>query len=358
LKLQNKNILLISPEPWDHIFVSKHHYATHLADRGNQVFFLNPPSKQTKVEKTGFEHVYSIHYKGFIKGLRFFPAFLQRYLIRKKFEQLQKLCQVKFDMVWSFDNSVFFDFSALPDEVYCISHIVDLNQDFEFEKAAKTADLCIGVIQKIVTKQLQFNPKSYLIGHGVQMSKTEAKAIVLPGKNQLKALYIGNLQMPYIDWELLLELVKEHIQVDFIFLGSDNHKINGEAKNKLFELTNVYYLNQVGADSISNYLSSADLLLLAYTQKYYEEYASPHKMMEYLASGKMIIATWTEEYEKLINEELIEMSKSRKAYLNKFKSVIENLTDWNSEMKSEKRKSFALMNTYTKQIEKIEQLLH
>ena len=77
--LKNKNILLISPEAWEHIFVSKHHYATHLATLGNKVFFLDPPNNQNKITSTAYRNVWLVKYKGFIKGLRYYPEFLQRY---------------------------------------------------------------------------------------------------------------------------------------------------------------------------------------------------------------------------------------------------------------------------------------
>src|SRR5690349_23915712 len=40
--LNDKRILLISPQPWGDIHVSKHHYAIELAKRGNAVVFVDP----------------------------------------------------------------------------------------------------------------------------------------------------------------------------------------------------------------------------------------------------------------------------------------------------------------------------
>src|SRR5947208_1346282 len=149
MKLKNKNILLISPEPLDHIFVSKHHYATHLAKRGNKIFFLNPPGNFDSISNTHFEGVYSVSYQGFPAGIRFYPSFLQKKIIKRKFNHLQRECNIRFDIIWSFDNSVFFDFSALPSHVIKISHIVDLNQDFQTQKAAITADYCFCTTEAI-----------------------------------------------------------------------------------------------------------------------------------------------------------------------------------------------------------------
>ena len=48
MSLKDKVILIISPQPWYQLFVSKHHYAIELAKYGNTVYFLNPPDASLK----------------------------------------------------------------------------------------------------------------------------------------------------------------------------------------------------------------------------------------------------------------------------------------------------------------------
>lgn len=348
MNLISKNILLISPEPWSHIFVSKHHYAINLACRGNNVYFLNPPSDHEKCEKTDFENLYSINYTGFVKGLRFLPSFIQKIFIRRCFKALQRLCNVRFDIVWSFDNSVFFDFSALPKDIFSISHVVDLNQDFQFKKAVKTANICFGVIKKIVDKQLLYNRNSFQIGHGVQNYPKSSKVIKLPGKNSKKCLHIGNLAMKHIDWNLYNQCIADNSGVDFIFIGSNNLPISQK---------NCFKINTIPANRIPDYLMSADILWLAYKVQYYQEYATPHKMMEYLASGKMILATWTEEYVDLHYNGLIKMSRNSSQFLKYFDEITVNLDFWNNEDLTAKRKAYTADFTYTNQVRKIEELI-
>ncbi len=357
MELVNKSILLISPEPWDHIFVSKHHYAVYLAKKGNRVFFLNPPSKTSfDVKPSDYENLWYIEYNGFPKGLRFYPAFLQRHYISNKFKALEKLCCVDFHVVWSFDNSVFYDFSALPSDVFCISHIVDLNQDFQTKKAAETADLCIGVIEKITNKMSKYNQHTYLVSHGVQLMPTTIEMISLPGTSEVKALYVGNLDMPHIDWELLLTLSERFQQVDFVFVGATKND-NNVAKMKMMSLPNVHFLNSVKANKIFDYLISADILLLCYDDLYKKEYASPHKMMEYLDSGKTTVATWLYDYERLAKEDLLVMAKTTDQYLDNFRRVLNDLSYWNGHALMTQRKNFTSSLTYDKQIERIEKYI-
>ena len=46
--LRNKTILIISPQQWDGLMLSKQNYAEELTKLGNKVYFLPPPLKTTK----------------------------------------------------------------------------------------------------------------------------------------------------------------------------------------------------------------------------------------------------------------------------------------------------------------------
>lgn len=355
MQLTKKNILLISPESWDHIFVSKHHYATHLAARGNRVFFLNPPGAEYRVDRTQIEGLHTVYYKGFPKGLRFYPAFFRRLFIRREYNVLEKLCGVKFDIVWSFDNSVFFDFSALPEHVLKISHIVDLNQNFQFARAASTADICFGVIDLITSKLKEYNPDSFLVRHGVARIMNETARVSLPGRNRLKSLYAGNLNMPHINWQLFTRVVNENEDTDFIFIGSNRDMISKAVLEGLMSKNNVYFLPPVSAEVLVNYLASADILIAAYTSEYYRQYASPHKLMEYLASGRPTVASYTEGYD--IPGELMYMGKTDPEWIGKFSYVKQNIDRCSSAELIQIRKDFAREYTYSNQIARIENLL-
>lgn len=357
MDLIGKNILLISPEPWNHIFVSKHHYAIHLGKRNNKVFFLNPPSFKDEVLKADYENVWQVNYTGFPRGLRFFPVFIQKGVIKKVFVKLQNLCKVKFDVIWSFDNSVFFDFSALPEEVTKISHIVDLDQDFQTRRAAESANVCFGVCKPIVDKLKFYNPNTHFVNHGFRPFLDKGKyEIKIPGKNSVKAFYAGNLNRKYFDWNLIKKIIKENSEVDFLIAGPWSDTV---LKEQLIALPNVFYLGKLDAKFLGAYYKLADLLLIVYkADEFHDILSNTHKMMEYLGSGKMIVATHTEECKSLANNGLFLMSDKSKEYPELFKSAIQDLEYWNSPAKVQRRKAFALDNTYDKQIDRIESFLN
>ena len=352
--LSQKKILLISPQAWDHLYVSKHHYAIHLAARNNKVFFLNPPAGHDAVEGTAYKGLWSVKYHGFPKGLRRYPPVLQRYFFRKNFKKLEKLCGVTFDLIWSFDNSVFYDFQALPKRLYKICHTVDFNQNFQTKKATKTADICFCTSEAIKQRMIAFNLKTFKINHGFSPVKNYGRATI-PGNNAIKCFYAGNLDIPYLDWHLIETLVSRYPHADFIFAGNWEEKSN--RMTSLMAKDNFFYLGTIEASNLVAYYLSSHILLVCYLhEQYLDQLSNPHKMMEYLASGKIIIATWTEEY-RAHNERLLLMSKTTDEFCANFEKVLYNLEYWNSENLARDRKSYALENTYQKQVERIEGLI-
>jgi hypothetical protein len=359
MMLSNKSILLVSPEPWDHIFVSKHHYAVYLGRRNNKVFFLNPPGKSTSVVDTDYKNVRSVHYTGFPSGLRFYPRPLQQHFILRKFRELEKLCDTAFDIVWSFDNSVFFDFSCLPKSVLAISHIVDLNQDFQTRASASTANICFCTTDLIRERLIKYNKRCFKINHGFHVASPDDTRVALPGSSKVKVLYAGNLAMPYIDWGILSVVVRDNPNVDFIFIGPNMSEGRSDAAaRQVRNAQNAYFLGRVHPDRLLSHYRAADILILTYQEKYHADQANPHKMMEYLGSGQMIVATQTMEFRELNDTGLLLMSNDNTEFPRLLLKAMNDLEYWNQEAKINARKQWALNNTYERQIERIEMLLN
>lgn len=361
MRLNEKIILLISPEPWDHIFVSKHHYAVHLAKLNNVVYFLNPPSGRFEVQTTQFPNVHSLQYEGFPKGLRFYPAFLRRWYTKHVFEGLQKFVGVRFDIIWSFDNSVFYDLDALEKGILKISHIVDSNQNFQTKTASSSADFCFCNTESIKRRLMAYSSKVYKIQHGLNIV-LNPPPVDLPGGAKIKALYSGNLAIPFIDWKILYEVVSAYKEIDFIFLGPNADEFSASInplhpfKEKVMKLDNVFKLGRVDSGCLISYLKCADILIMAYQEEYQKDQVSnSHKMMEYLYSGKVIVTTYTSEYEDISN--LMVMTKQNSEFKEIFSKVSMNLHQYNRVELCEARTRFAISNSYEKQIERIQNII-
>ncbi|WP_421875623.1 hypothetical protein [Marinoscillum sp.] len=350
MKLTGKNILIISPEPWHHIFVSKHHYAQFLALSGNRVVFANPPGNSWRLELLEKEGLTILDYPRFILGLRKLPAFISRCLILRRFKQIEKVCQIRFDIVWSFDNSVFFDFTLLP--AFCLHHIVDYNMNFEIAKSASTADICLFVSEPIGRRLMKYNSNSYFINHGFNSldQNLRSKSRFLTKNSGVNIGYAGNLDIKYIDWDTIQKAVEQLPNCQFYFAGSSK-------KNKeVFSNSNVHLVGVLDQVNLQQFYKEMDVLIICYdSNQYKDQLANPHKMMEYLGSGKPIVSSFSETYAENLD---IQMSSSKEEWLPLLKSTIENLDHWNSKKLQRRRQKVALDNTYPTQIQRIEKLIH
>ncbi len=352
--LKEKKILLISPEAWDDLPVSKHHYAEVLAKKDNEVFFLEPPKKRYGWKYSSVPQLSVLQYPGFPKGFRFFPRFIQKLWTKKVFQKLERLANSSFDIIWSFDNSVFFETTALSYGVLKISHIVDLNQDFQTARVASNADICFGTTSFITKRLASYNSRIYRLGHAVISQIDGSNSSSLPGSNSVKAAYGGNLAIPYLDRSLLEDVVVQNPEVDFILFGPNA----GELKQipGIGGRENVYFPGKVEPRTLSAYYRRADLLLVLYKEGYEEQVADPHKMLEYLASGKCVVATWTESYKDL-DGDLLRMAKHNNEFPDLLKDTVEKLEYYNSPELMKRRRGYVKDFTYEKRIEEIEEYL-
>lgn len=354
-----RSILIVSPEFWSDHCVSKHHYAVTLAINFF-VFFLNPPIENIKhidIKKSSVERLYLISFGGVARGLRFFPSFVRQYFEKNFLYDIEKKTGKRIDIVWLFENSRFFDMRFAVDRIK-IYHQVDLNQNFNLQIAASTADICFCTTNFIKNKILKFNKNTYKIDHGVTPFEERS---LMPFEysekfksDRINVVYVGNLQMEYLDNELLTQLVCKFKNVHFHFVGGYTKECS--LWRSAGDLPNITWWGKVDYHFIPDLIEKSDVLLVTYKSKYYkDQVANPHKIMEYLSSGKVIVATYTDEYKD--KRQLLEMTDSSSDYINIFARVINNLPEYNSQERQLIRKKFAGSNTYDKQIDKIFSLL-
>lgn len=353
----NSTILVISPENWGAHTVSKHHYAMALADRGAKVFFLNPPDDSLtaiKIELAdNLPNLYVISAPKFATGLRFYPVFLRRWFEARWLKKLEDHIGVSVDVIWLFENSRFFDMTFAGNRLK-IYHQVDLNQDFQVETAAKTADICFSTTDFISQRLQAYNSRVYKIHHGVSIvDDIPALSADMEGNFRLAKAhvgYVGNLDICYLDVPLLSGLVKAFPDVIFHFVG--NYREDGLLRSACSEATNVIWWGQVESQLIPAIVNRCNILLVTYlVEAYREQLASPHKMMEYMASGKTIVATYTDEYKD--KRHLLEMVDSSSDFPEAFARVVENLSEYNSTEKQATRVEYARQHSYDRQLDKI-----
>lgn len=351
MKIENKTIVIISPDLWNALPVSKHHYAKELA-KTNKVYFINPPNndKDFKVEKLSIINEYKK-----VKGLRFFPKFLRKlFMKREVYSIINKIENNQVDIIWSFDTSRLYYLDLFKSKLK-IAHIVDLSENFYFKELVQNADYCFGISDAIINKMKIFNSRCFKIRHGYFLSENVGFII---NNHQKKCLYIGNLTIKYLDWEAIYKLIKHRSDVLFSFIGTKSGTLDKNQElfyKKALTAKNSIFKAEVKPEDVINEMLNSDFCLLAYqSKKYPKQLEDSHKIMQYLGSGKPVFASYTHEYK---DTDLIFMYNDVETIEESFDAFLNNQNNHFSEESRQKRINFALDNTYPKQIERIAQII-
>ena len=376
MEISGKTILIISPESWGKNFVSKHHYATYLSKK-NKVYFINAVSKwtpknliqQTINTKIINENLTTISYSNQLPGLDKFPLPIQSLLFKITARKIQKLINQKnLDIVWNFDPVRFWNFKGWKTKIK-IYHPVDEHKDHKLEEIiSKHAQFIFSPAQGILDRFKRYNDKCFKIQHGADIESFEkvnpnAKAISLPGKNQIKAGLIGNFHAN-IDYEIINKCALINPDVDFIFIGPYQSNNLSSIPNlitlkvmELSTLSNVFFIGEVQSSELINYLKCFNINLIMYKERKDNPILNTHKLMGYFYSGNVIISNYIVEYANA-SRDLIILCQSNEEIPVTIQKVKNNLSIENDDSKKELRTNYAKANSYLCQIEKIGELIY
>jgi len=380
--LRNKTILIISPQDWGKMFISKHHYAIALAKRGNEVYFLNPPdnfkwqvagkSKRIRIEKLndcpGLNLIW--HQLYFPYRIKFHAKPVYDFLMKKQVKDILSVIEKPVDIVWSFDLGHLYPFYLFGENALKIFHPVDEPAGDLAIRSAEGADIIFSVTKEILGRYRHLNIPSYFVNHGLSeeflFSGTNN---YIPSAEFLQIGMSGNLLRTDLDRETLLQIVRENPDLVFNFFGSytpaqsnigggDDHHTQSFIIS-LRSLPNVVLHGTLTPGELARELQKMDALLICYDIKSDQSKGTNyHKIMEYLSTGKAIVANNITTYEKL--PDLIRMTESRENNNELpalFKETICCIEKYNDPSLQQKRIGYAKENTYSMQLEKIDKLL-
>lgn len=337
--------------------MSKHHYARVLAGSGRPVVFVDPAvhgQRDWQLEPVdALPGVRVLRGPRVAPGLRFMPAALRRGLEARWLARVEAMAGDRIDTVWLFENSRFFDMGFAGDRLK-IYHQVDLNQDFHPLQAVRTADVALCTTDIIRERLRPAGRAVHKVHHGaavldaLQTVETGAFAPDRPN-----ALYIGNLDMPYMDVPALERLVQGHPGVLFHFVGG--HGPETPLFRRCGTAENTRFHGKLPFRSIPALLDRADVLLVAYLRERQRDQASPHKFMEYFLSGKTVVCSYTDEYKD--KRHLVEMADPDADIAPIFARVIRDLPRYNAPERMAERQTFARDHSYQRQLERIAQIV-
>jgi glycosyltransferase involved in cell wall biosynthesis len=372
--LKNKTILILSPQSWGKMFVSKHHYAVELARYGNTVYFLNPP-EQEKNKRSGIDiestalhpDLYIIHHRlSFPYNLkfRFMPLF--HFLMKRHIKKILQAMEHKPDIIWSFDLGNLYPFRFFPEKAIKIFHPVDEPLNKTALQSARGAQFIFSVTREILEKYSAFSVPKHFINHGVSEVFLKQHSFKRPAGDPVRVGFSGNFLRPDIDRPVLLQIITENSEIIFECWGSyevsqsniagSDDKDTREFIASLKAATNVILHGPVSSERLAEEMQQMDVFLICYDiLKDQSGGTNYHKVMEYLSNGKVIISNNITTYKD--ENGLIEMVSERDsnyAMPKLFGNVVNNLNYYNNAVHIAKRISFARQNLYLRQIERIE----
>lgn len=371
MELRNKSILIISPNYWGKMMVSKHHYALELAKRGNTVYFLNPPNLKKKYFETRQiqDRLFLIDYKPIFRGKKYLPSFLFNLLINLQVRFLISKINKPIDIVWSFDSSIYLDLNYFKPTLK-IYFIADNAPNSHKTKISKTADLIISVAENLIEDLPQFNKKQLIVNHGLSEYFISNRNVNQAENTQnVRLAFVGNLFKKALDRKIFRQLINENPLVAFHLYGAfrmAESNLSGYQSTEATEFIeflehkeNVHLEGVIGPEELVGELKDYQLFLfIENPQEDINNSSNSHKLIEYLSIGKVLVSSHVHAYEN--KRELIEMvDEMHNEHLPAlFKKVIHNLEYYNSPELQQKRIEYALDNTYEKQIKRIEERIN
>ena len=223
----------------------------------------------------------------------------------------------------------------------------------QFDRILKKSDLVI-TPGTLLYKQLKnIKSETIRIPHGCDdryLNKFLKKIEIEKLKNIKKprAIYVGTLAN-WIDYDLLIHSVQNNKNVSFIIIGYIHALAPRDKIEELLNFKNVFHLGYKKFEELPKYINASDVCLVPYDQdNLHIQYSTPTKFLDYLATGLPIVSTNfvdAKNYKKYI---YISQNKIQ------FSKLIEQALSEKSILLRDKRKKYALNNTWSKQIKKME----
>jgi hypothetical protein len=372
--LNNKTILVLSPQSWGKMFVSKHHFAVELANKGNQVFFLNPPDStfDNDVQVTADAETAGLfiisHRLSFAYNIKFHAIGVFHWLMKWHIKKILRTIGKPIDIVWSFDLGNLYPFKLFPKTALRIFHPVDEPLNKAALYSAKGAQVIFSVTQEILDKYKQLGVPCHFINHGVSESFFK-QVDVFKTSDRKRVGFSGNLLRPDIDRPILIQIIKENLDVVFDFFGSyqkADSNIGGEVDSEtalfISELkcySNVVLHGVICSKALSDAYGKVDAFLICYdVKKDQSKGTNYHKIMEFISTGKVIISNNVSTYQKMPHlVTMVDERDNNSGLPFLFKKTITSVSENNSESMIALRKAFAREHIYSNQINKIENLL-
>jgi hypothetical protein len=385
-----RTIVILSTEPWGRMLLSKMHFALELARKGDKVYFVNPPRQlaDSRLAVRGEDleggritiiHTNIVRSSLFLRHKLFF---LYRALNRRYVRAIKKTVGTKITEVWNFNPNQYVDLQLFEAEKSIVL-LYDLYQGGHIFKALQKADALITISQVILDHYAHTPAPKLLLQHGLgpqfaeksrQRLSTQDFGIgngEVGGSARIKVGYTGNLLRAGMNTEVARTIIGQHPGIEFHFWGPHSAKDNnvsdaGYATSPellsfvefLQGQKNVFLHGVVTQQELAERLFEMDAFLFIYSPRREVNGASnAHKLLEYISTGKVVIATHVSNYAGTDLLVMCEKREEEDKLPEIFDRAVRDLSSHNARELQIRRISFALDNTYARQVERVKQFI-
>ena len=377
-RFKGKTVYIISLERWGLMKISKHHYALELAHRGCRVYFIEPPElSQDGVHiRACVDHpsISIVNYRPIFRGKRFLPPFLFSLLVRLQVRRLLRVIGHPPDVVWCFQAFLFQDLRAFGAPVN-IFFAADHFGSPGIPPELTSADLILAVSETIHRRIVSHGFPARLINHGLQRAfleraerrLAEGSAKSLPERPVIG--YSGNMRIETIDRASMLQVIRSHPGLRFVFWGSYKPNdlnlfgLTDEATESFLRdlqaLPNVELRGAVSSDELAAEMQEVDILWICwrFNDLPNRDNSNSHKILEYLSTGIPVISHAVQAYEGSGLLYMLPMDRADD-FPSFFSRTLAEVTEGEDPALFRRRIAHALDNTYVRQVDRIESMLN
>ena len=197
---------------------------------------------------------------------------------------------------------------------------------------------------------LQYNPHSYMVGQGCDISHFSDADDAIKIPDEFKNIptpvigYVGSLTTLRLDIEILEYMANERKNWSIVLVGPEDEDFKN---SDLHKLSNVYFLGRKNESALPNYVKGFDVAMNPQLSNNLTIGNYPRKIDEYLAMGKPIVATKTKAMDMF--KACVYLGGSKEAYV----TLTEKALAENSPELEKKRINFAKSHTWTNNVQAI-----
>jgi glycosyltransferase involved in cell wall biosynthesis len=214
----------------------------------------------------------------------------------------------------------------------------------------KKADVVVNNSTLYAKYGQQFNPHSYMVGQGCDVSLFNDKQRDIEIAHELSTIprpiigYVGFLSSRRLDIGVLAFIAKQQPEWSIVLVGPEDDEFR---QSELHSIKNIYFLGSRDSSVLPEYIKGFDVCINPQLVNDATIGNYPRKIDEYLAMGKPTVATVTEAMEYF--RHYTYLAVSHKDYID----LIQKALAEDSTLLQDERRSFANSHTWENNVNEI-----